>query len=126
MIVGRVNPHNEAFVEVLVRGPHGQATTVTAIVDTGFDGALILPPSLVTALQLPFRKRAPMVLGDGTEAAADVHLATVQWDDTARQEEVTVFESEALVGMRLLAGYRLTIQVIPGGQVLIESLAPSR
>jgi clan AA aspartic protease len=126
MITGRVNQHNEAFIEVMVSGPHGQATTVPVVVDTGFDGALILPPSFVKALQLLFRKRGSVVLGAGTETIADVHQAIVLWEGTMRRVEVSVFDSEALVGMRLLAGYRLTIQVIPGGEVLISSLASPR
>jgi clan AA aspartic protease len=100
--------------------------TIAVIVDTGFDGALTLPLSLVNALQLLLRRRTTAILGDGSEMTHAVHTAMVLWDDAARQVSVAALDSEPLVGMRLLAGYRLTMQVIPGGQVELVSLATPR
>jgi clan AA aspartic protease len=126
MISGTVNGEREAIIELTVRSPGGRAAAIAAIVDTGFDGALTLPLSSVDALRLPLRKRGTATLGDGSETSFAFHRATVLWDGEARQISVAALESEPLVGMELLAGYRLTVQVIPGGRVEIVSLATPR
>jgi predicted aspartyl protease len=77
MIVGVVNRENEAVIQVTVRGPLGRDATVAAIIDTGFGGALTLPPDLVEALQLPVRREATAILGDGSETDFTIHRATV-------------------------------------------------
>ena len=45
MIEGLVNANYEAVITVPVRGPEGQARQVEAVVDTGFNRFLILPPA---------------------------------------------------------------------------------
>lgn len=126
MISGVVNRANEAVVSLTVRGPMGRSATVAAVIDTGFDGALSLPTELAAALQLPLRRSAIAILGDGSEAGYNLYRATVFWDGEARAITVAALDSEPLIGMGLLAGYRLTMQVIPGGQVEIVSLAKPR
>jgi clan AA aspartic protease len=126
MISGTVNGELEAIIQLAVRGPGGPAATIAAIVDTGFDGELTLPLSLVNALQLPLLRRTTATLGDGSAIVHAVHRATVLWDGETRQIHVAALDSEPLVGMELLAGYRLTMQVISGGRVEIVSLATPR
>jgi clan AA aspartic protease len=91
------------------------------VVDTGFTGYLTLPPSQIIALQLPFQQRQTYTLGDGTDVQFDVYLATVLWDGRDRDVAVLATEGAALTGMRMLRGYRLLIDVIDGGEVLIEA-----
>lgn len=126
MISGNVNARNEAIVQLIVRGPLGQTATVAAIIDTGFDGALSLPPSLVAYLQLSQRRIAKATLGDGSRISHAVHSAVVMWDGAAKSVPVAALDSTLLVGMSLLVGYRLTMQVFPGGQVTLLSLATSQ
>ncbi len=126
MITGTVNRNNEAIIQIAVRGPRGMTTTIAALVDTGFDGSLTLPSRLVAELQLPFRRSGRAILGEGTDTSFDVYEATVLWDRSPRQVPVGALDSEPLLGRGLLVGYRLTIQVIPSGQVLIASLASPR
>jgi clan AA aspartic protease len=126
MISGIVNSEREAIIQLTVRGPGGRAETIAVIVDTGFDGALTLPLRLVNALQLPLRRHTTAILGDGSRITHAVHTAMVLWDGVSRQVPVAALDSRPLVGMRLLAGYRLTMQVIPGGRVEIVSLATPR
>jgi hypothetical protein len=53
----------------------------------------------------------------------DVFEATVLWDARERDVAVLVAEGAALVGMALLSGYRVTLEVEDGGSVRIEALA---
>jgi hypothetical protein len=44
------------------------------------------------------------------------------WDGALRRTIVDEAGTDPLVGMKLLAGYELTIQVVPGGRVTIAAL----
>jgi len=64
MIEGFVNANLEAVVTIPLLGPTGQTREVAAVVDTGFNGYLTLPPTLVADLGLS-------VVGDGEAIHAD-------------------------------------------------------
>jgi hypothetical protein len=55
----------------------------------------------------------------------DVYAATIIWAGEERTVEVESADIEPLVGMSLLAGNRLTIEVCANGNVTIESLSPN-
>ena len=95
---------------------------IEAVIDTGFDGALFLPPADITALGLPWRRRGRALLADGTTSLFDIYEATVLWDGAPHRVAVDAADIDPRVGMRLLDGYELTVQVIMGGQVLIKAL----
>jgi predicted aspartyl protease len=71
---------------------------------------------------LPWRRRGRALLADGTESVFDIYEATVVWDGRPRRVAVDAADIEPLVGMRLLNGYELTMQVVVGGQVRITAL----
>jgi hypothetical protein len=52
----------------------------------------------------------------------DIHEATVMWDGTARRVSVDEVDVMPLVGMTLLYGYELTVQIVEGGRVLLKRL----
>ena len=62
-------------------------------------------------------------LADGTLRSFDVFRAEVNWAGTPREVPVSVLGDEALVGMKLLAGCRLTIIIEVGGVVEIVPLS---
>ncbi|MCC5669277.1 hypothetical protein LC653_36925 [Nostoc sp. CHAB 5784] len=80
----------------------------TAIVDTGFNGWLSLPPDFIAALELPWKRRGRAILGDGSECVFDVYEAIVVWDEQLLTIPIDEAESNPLVGMSLMEGYRLT------------------
>ena len=59
MISGVVTDDRQAVIHLIVRGPAGQEQEIEAIIDTGFDGYLSLPPSLIVLLGLSWRVAAP-------------------------------------------------------------------
>jgi clan AA aspartic protease len=123
MITGVVTPNREAVIRVLVRGTHGQEARVDAVVDTGFNGFLTLPVRRITELALSFAGTTQATLGDGSAVPLDVFEATVLWDNHAQSIIVLAAEDSALVGMALLSGYRVTLDVEDGGSVSIEALS---
>ena len=87
MIEGSVNAYYEAVVTLPIEGTPGQMREVDAVVDTGFNGYLTLPPMLVRELGLPVVGDAEAVLADGSEATFDVYGITVLWDGQLRYVE---------------------------------------
>ncbi len=53
MLIGRVNSEREAVVSIEVLGPDEQAVVVEAGIDTGYNGFLTLPRTLIEELSLP-------------------------------------------------------------------------
>lgn len=66
MIEGVVNSSYEAIVALLLRGPDGDARDIEAVIDTGYNGFLTLPPRLVAELGLPFVTSAQAILANGS------------------------------------------------------------
>lgn len=122
MIQGLVNARHEAVVRLRVRGPGGVESLVDAILDSGFTSSLTLPAALVAALGLLRQSGATATLADGSVRPFDIYAGEVEWDGTWRPVLVSAVGNESLLGMRLLAGYKLVIHVVSGGLVEILPL----
>ncbi len=121
MIHGFVTSRREAVVCVVVRGPRSHEE-VEAMVDTGFTAFLTLPPSLVEALDLPFKRRGWAMLADGSDISFDVHEAEILWDGRPRIIDVSVADTTPLLGTSLLEGCELAIRFVDDGDVFIKAL----
>jgi clan AA aspartic protease len=122
MIAGVVNADLEAIIRLKVRGPVGRPKKVEAVIDTGFDGCLSLPPALIASLRLPWRRRGCALLADGSQILFDVYEATVLWDGRSRRIPVDEADTTPLVGMALLKGSELNVQVRARGEVAFKPL----
>jgi predicted aspartyl protease len=107
MITGIVNLDFEPIIPLSICGSDGKVYTQDAIVDTGFNGWLSLPPDLIAQLDLKWKRRGRAILGDG-------NFLTIPIDEA---------DSEPLVGMSLMEGYQLTVQVLEGGRVELSKVA---
>jgi clan AA aspartic protease len=123
MIVGTVNTSNEALIQLIVRGPDGFEREIEAIIDTGFSGSLSLPSTTIAALGLSFRRIGRAILADGKESLFKIFEATVEWNGIPRRIGVHAADTDPLIGMNLLYGYELTIQVVENGSVTIKKLS---
>ena len=121
MIEGVVTADYEAVVTLPLRGPAGQAREVDAVIDTGFNSFLTLPPTLVAELGLPVIGSTRATLADGSEAIFDICGVTVLWDGQPRYVDSYVTDAMPLVGMLLLDGQSLCMEVVADGRVLIQS-----
>jgi clan AA aspartic protease len=122
MIYGVVNLRREATLPLVVSSSKGQRQMIDTVIDTGFSGFLSLPSEIITTLDLPWSASDIVTLGDGSETLFDLYTATVIWDGQYREIYIAESETEPLLGMALLYGYRLQVDTIEGGGVKIEAL----
>lgn len=122
MISGSVTSAREAAIVVRVVGPDGDGHGVPATIDTGFDGFLTLPWRTIQMLRLPLIGNRRATLADGTIVTLDIYRGAVQWHDMQRRISVIHTEGSPLVGMALLEGSKITIDVVAGGTVSITPL----
>jgi predicted aspartyl protease len=83
---------------------------------------LSLPISIITELDLSWSYRDRATLGDGSEVLFDIYDAMVIWGGQYREIEINAAETEPLIGMSMLRGYRLQVDTVQGGLVTIERL----
>lgn len=122
MITGLVNAEFDPTIPLSIRRADGQVFTQDAIVDTGFNGWLSLPPDEIAQLNLKWKRRGRAMLGDGSECVFDIYEAVVVWDNTLLKIPVDEADAEPLVGMSLMEGYQLTVQVFEGGRVELRKV----
>ena len=124
MITGVVKS-DEARIRLKARGGRGREQEVEAVIDTGYSGALTLPPAVITILGLPWRSVERATLADGSMCFFQVYVAKVVWDGKVCTILVDEADADSLVGMRLLRGHELKMQVRARGKVTIKR-PPSR
>jgi clan AA aspartic protease len=120
MITGIVNARHEIAIRLPVRRAAGSEQEIEAILDTGFNGALTLPPGLIAGLGLSWRSRSSAILANGSVESFDIYAATVVWDGVPRPILIQAIDTAPLLGMALLVGYDLSARVEVGGSVRIE------
>jgi clan AA aspartic protease len=121
MIIGMVQGR-EPRIQLTIRGLRGRQQAIEAVVDTGYTGWLTLPPTVIGALQLPWRSFGCGTLADGSMSLFDVYRAKVVWDGRVRSVFVDEFAATPLVGMALLRGREFKMQVRARGKVTIKPL----
>ena len=124
MIRGVVTARYEAVIRIIVIGTTGQRESIHAIVDTGFDGWLSLPRSLINELEFPWHRRGLALLADGSESGFDIHKGTILWNRKRRRISIDACDTTPLVGMRLLDGYELLLPVRKQSRFLIRPISP--
>lgn len=123
MITGSVSDNLDAIVPLVVSGESGQQAVIKAVIDTGFNGFLTLPPSLIEQLEGKFIGLGRAILADGEEKLFPLYEISVLWDDQFRTVEADSADTDPLIGMELMKGYTLRIEVNPQGTVLLEKLS---
>ena len=124
MILGSVNSNVEATLPLTVLGTDSRKRDVTGVIDTGFSGDLTLPMEAIESLELEWVCRDVGVMADGREELIDVYCGAILWDGVPCEVEVSLTETVPLIGMGLLLGHTVKIDVIRGG--LVEIVPVSR
>jgi clan AA aspartic protease len=123
VICGIVNANLEATIPLHIVGPNGLRHEITAIIDTGYNGALTLPHATVLALALMPSASRMVTLGDASQRVLDFYTANIHWEGRVRRIRVLCVEGSPLVGTVLLQGYKLEANFTPGGAVVLTPLS---
>jgi clan AA aspartic protease len=122
MMQGFVNQNCEAMLPIVVGRDNKPTQLLEALIDTGFTGFLSLPSAMIESLGLPWIFSDSVTLGDGSEVVFQMYRATVIWDGAFKVVDVAASESEPLLGMSLLYGFKLQVEAVERGTVTIEAM----
>ena len=119
MVEGRISHQYEPLIAITVSTPDGVWREVEAVVGTGFNGYLALPGGPVEELSLPFLYSTNAFLADNTEITIHTHQATITWDGNPRTVAASAGGDRSLVGMQIMEGYQLDMDIRPDGALRI-------
>ena len=123
MITGHVNENYEAVIPIALPDlATRELHHFSAVIDTGFQGYLMLPRVVVQQLGLTVIDARDLVIGNEETHRFDLCAAVILWEDEPIPIPILVSETQILVGARLLAGYYLTAAMVPGGRVTLTKL----
>jgi clan AA aspartic protease len=120
VISGRVNANLQPLISVPVFSSSGARHEIEAMVDTGYNGWLTLPPDLIAMLGLPWSRRGRAILADGSTVVFDIYEGTVLWDGVLLTILVDEADGMPLLGMSLMHGYEVNVHAVDGGSVTIR------
>ncbi len=120
MIEGVVNARLEASLILTAKGPSGQTRDIEVVIDTGFSDFLTLPREIVSELELTFSGVLIGILANGVEEDFQFFNVAVMWDGEARHARALMSDARPLVGMAMLNGHSLFVEVMEGGRVTIQ------
>jgi len=79
-VIGTVDERSRALIDVPVRRtPESEEVSVTAWIDTAFDGHLVFPMRLIEKLELESLVETEAVLADGTRVTLETFVCYVDW-----------------------------------------------
>ncbi len=108
-----------------IRGRNGRLQFIDTILATGFNGTLSLPPNLIVMLGIEVEYQTNVLLGDNVPARLNTFTGHILWHERLRAVPILESRGAPLVGMRLLAGSQLTVQIRNGGDVQIDEMEQS-
>lgn len=116
---GSVNESLEAVLPIMLLDRQGQAFEVDAVIDTGATNWLTLPLEIIEELNLLPLDQEQVTLADGQIIDCKTYSCQMPWFGSVRTVQVVELNSDPLLGMKLLEGNRLDIDVRPGGEVAV-------
>ena len=115
----------EPRVPLNILGSDGAFRSLEAVVDTGFTGMLTLPESVVSDLGLRHQADQEITLADGRSQLRSTCRAELLWHGQPVTLHAFAMGEQPMIGTALLAPCRLTVDLWPGGAVIIEEALPS-
>ncbi|MDZ7957908.1 MAG: clan AA aspartic protease [Aulosira sp. DedQUE10] len=114
----------QARMGVILLPPERSGIEIECVVDTGFEGFLTLPPSVIADLGLPYLVNINANLANNSSVETDVYLAKIVWNGVERNVAVLAM-GRPLIGTALLEDYHLSIDFCEGGTVLVDDILQS-
>ena len=119
MIHGRFH---DGFPHLTLELPITTGTTrgFDFILDSGFEGDLTLPPDLLPGLDMSYAGELPFALADLTLRTRPVYQILLEWQGEERIAAIVAMEGNPLLGVGLLRGNLVQMEMDEGGEVTVE------
>jgi clan AA aspartic protease len=121
MIVGRVDENIEARVTLSLLN-RGAKEDISFLVDSGFNGYLAIPESVVRQLNLPLATVQRGATADGRVSYFDTVDVCVIWDGNPTNVRAQVLD-EPLIGTRMLRGFDMQVRWEVGGVIQLTPVS---
>ena len=121
MMIGHVDRNLDAVLTLTAIDSSENHHEIVAVVDTGYNGTLMLPTVKIAEMRLSWTASVSATLADGSTKKFDVFNGTIRWHGNPRSVEIDASNGCALIGMSLLEGDELRAKIIPGGMLTITS-----
>ncbi len=96
-------------------------TELDLVVDTGFNGELVLPKAYLKKLGFRYRGWTMVELADGSEVPTGFYEGTVIWFGKKRKVRIHKTKSEdALLGTQMLIGYIFELDIEVNKVVIVK------
>lgn len=118
MIVGVFRDHMPR-IPLSLRGESG-TIPVELVLDTGFQGFLSLPRSILNRVGGVAVGEQVTRLANGSIDTVPEYRVLVDWDGEIREMEAIAYENNPLLGMMAVEGCHVDMEASEGGEVLIE------
>jgi clan AA aspartic protease len=112
----------QARMTILLHGERTNCIEVEFVVDTGFEGFLTLPISVVEELGLSYIARIQANLADNSKVATNAYVVGIKWSGGERDVIVLAMGHRPLIGTALLEDCHLSIDFCEGGTVLVDEI----
>jgi clan AA aspartic protease len=120
-MTGQVTDRPEALLPLHIRSGESELR-VEAVLDSGFTDYLTLPQADIARLQLPLLDVVEGQLADGRIVHMEAYLGSVLWHGEPREIVILASDSAPLIGMSLLRGSHVSMEVKAEGNLSIEPL----
>ena len=124
MISGSVASDLTPGISITLIGMNERELEIEVEVDTGFTGALTLPAEIIESMGWPFQTNQTVKLADGKDYLMPLFRGIIRWKGEPRIFGVHSSLSKTLLGLEILEGHDLWMQVKRGGMVVISELSP--
>lgn len=122
MIAGHINANRELVMPIRLLDANQHVHRLEAVVDTGFEGDLSLPPDRIRDLGLRFVQHIDMVVATGRTFRVNSYYGIAIWRGERRPIRILEAEGRPLIGVNLLWGSLLTAEMTDNGAVTIGPL----
>ena len=121
MIEGWIDSNLEAIIELDIQHD-GAIHRQRFLVDTGFNGFIAVPQSLVHKIGLKLLDVQADITADGRASYFDTVEITVLWHNEPHTQAQIL--DEALIGTRLLRGSQVQADWVRDGIFLVQQIRP--
>jgi len=121
MMTGTLTSDGEPVLQLTIEGPAG-TQEIEALVDTGFNGGLMLSTESIAGLGLPEKTVMEVTLADGRVRDVQTYVGTVSFGGASKRILVAESPTTPLLGTDLLWDFSLCVEFQAGGAVEVACL----